>query len=573
MKKILALLFLASSAFAGSLQINQGGTGTAVIMQGTGGGGGSTPGGSSGQFQYNNGGSLAGSVALTTATAGGIAISTFTASSGTVAGYFYMGSAVTGGRGTWWDDSNKTLNLNGIDQYGNQTNVLSVTGYSNFNWKNTSYGIQYAVHVDAAGPSSGADAGETAAIYASANSYKGGLNRAIIAEATNGAVDNRAIEVLHGNVLLNPLTASQFVKTDASKNLVSDGLYNDTATWTAQQTFKNQITLSSSVVDGSGTVGSSGQFLQSQGAGAAPVWATAAGGGGSSTLAVQKNGVNVSSPTVAINFLGPPYLVTLVNGSTSQIGLDGSSVTMRGNGWASSVDTSTGAIWTQFGAVATSTAAIWTQFGAVATSTGAIITRANLAAAATAQVALDTTTIAGNVSTIQGYYSGGVLKVANGGTGTASPGLVAGTNITSITGTWPNQTINAATQGGSTPAIAYRSGTLGASWDGGGSALTTGTTYWVQISTFSNYVLDGMTLTGTPSGAVSVNVSSSTVFNTAAVNICGGVCPSFTTATSSSNYTMGGWQTTINAGGYLYFMLNTASTVTQANITLDFYKP
>ena len=39
-------------------------------------------------------------------------------------------------------------------------------------------------------------------------------------------------------------------------------------------------------------------------------------------------------------------------------------------------------------------------------------------------------------------WSGTVLSVANGGTGTASPGEVAGTNIT-ITGTWPNQTINA----------------------------------------------------------------------------------------------------------------------------------
>jgi hypothetical protein len=35
----------------------------------------------------------------------------------------------------------------------------------------------------------------------------------------------------------------------------------------------------------------------------------------------------------------------------------------------------------------------------------------------------------------------GVLPIANGGTGTASPSLVQGTNVT-ITGTWPNQTIN-----------------------------------------------------------------------------------------------------------------------------------
>jgi len=36
----------------------------------------------------------------------------------------------------------------------------------------------------------------------------------------------------------------------------------------------------------------------------------------------------------------------------------------------------------------------------------------------------------------------GLLDVANGGTGTATPALVAGTNVT-ITGTWPNQTVNA----------------------------------------------------------------------------------------------------------------------------------
>lgn len=51
----------------------------------------------------------------------------------------------------------------------------------------------------------------------------------------------------------------------------------------------------------------------------------------------------------------------------------------------------------------------------------------------------------------------GIVAVANGGTGTASPGLIQGTNI-SITGTWPNQTINASASGGGVSeslAIAY----------------------------------------------------------------------------------------------------------------------
>ena len=41
----------------------------------------------------------------------------------------------------------------------------------------------------------------------------------------------------------------------------------------------------------------------------------------------------------------------------------------------------------------------------------------------------------------------GLLPVASGGTGTASPGLVQGANVT-ITGTWPNQTISATGGGG-----------------------------------------------------------------------------------------------------------------------------
>lgn len=39
------------------------------------------------------------------------------------------------------------------------------------------------------------------------------------------------------------------------------------------------------------------------------------------------------------------------------------------------------------------------------------------------------------------------VSVANGGTGTTTPSLVAGSNIT-ITGTWPNQTVASSGGGG-----------------------------------------------------------------------------------------------------------------------------
>jgi hypothetical protein len=62
----------------------------------------------------------------------------------------------------------------------------------------------------------------------------------------------------------------------------------------------------------------------------------------------------------------------------------------------------------------------------------------------------NTTGTAGNVT--------GLVAVANGGTGTATPSLVAGTNVT-VTGTWPNQTIAASGGGGSaTKTISNKTG-------------------------------------------------------------------------------------------------------------------
>jgi len=72
----------------------------------------------------------------------------------------------------------------------------------------------------------------------------------------------------------------------------------------------------------------------------------------------------------------------------------------------------------------------------------------------------------------------GTLPVANGGTGTATPSIIAGTNVT-VTGTWPNQTIAASggggSPGGSTTQVQYNNagafgGITGATTNG--TALT-----------------------------------------------------------------------------------------------------
>lgn len=105
-------------------------------------------------------------------------------------------------------------------------------------------------------------------------------------------------------------------------------------------------------------------------------------------------------------------------------------------------------------------------------------------------------------------WSGTVLAVANGGTGTSSPGLVAGTNIT-ITGTWPNQTINAAGGGGSMvypgAGIAY---STGSAW---GTSYTTSGTGTVLALTDSPVFNDDITVgtAGTATGVVKLNGTTS----------------------------------------------------------------
>jgi len=58
-----------------------------------------------------------------------------------------------------------------------------------------------------------------------------------------------------------------------------------------------------------------------------------------------------------------------------------------------------------------------------------------------------------STSTTGSVTLGGTLAVASGGTGTSSPSLVAGTNV-SITGTWPNQTVNSTATGSVTSVTA-----------------------------------------------------------------------------------------------------------------------
>ena len=95
-------------------------------------------------------------------------------------------------------------------------------------------------------------------------------------------------------------------------------------------------------------------------------------------------------------------------------------------------------------------AAFRTAIGAGTSSTSGTVTSVALSVPAFLSVSGSPITSSGTLAV---SLSGTALPVANGGTGSTSPSLVQGTNI-SITGSWPNQTINASNSAGVSESLA-----------------------------------------------------------------------------------------------------------------------
>jgi hypothetical protein len=114
------------------------------------------------------------------------------------------------------------------------------------------------------------------------------------------------------------------------------------------------------------------------------------------------------------------------------------------------------------------------------------LTSGTVAAAQVATLNQNTTGTAANVT--------GIVAVANGGTGTATPGLVAGTNVT-ISGTWPDQTVNA--MGG----VTINRAVIHASWVG--APL-------LSSQAFGLFINDSSTSISVPSGCTNSTANAMT---------------------------------------------------------------
>jgi len=138
----------------------------------------------------------------------------------------------------------------------------------------------------------------------------------------------------------------------------------------------------------------------------------------------------------------------------------------------------------------------------------------------------------------------GVLPVANGGSGTATPSIVAGTNVT-VSGTWPNQTVNSTASGSGT--VTSVAATVPSIFSIAGSPITTSGTLAMTYSGTALPVANGGTslTTLTANNVILGNGTSAPTF----------VAPSTSGNVLTSNGTT--WQSTTPAAG---------GTVTSASV-------
>jgi hypothetical protein len=156
-----------------------------------------------------------------------------------------------------------------------------------------------------------------------------------------------------------------------------------------------------------------------------------------------------------------------------------------------------------------------------------------------------------------------ILPVANGGTGTATPGLVEGAGV-SITGTWPDQTIAASAVNDAIQFVI----------DGGGATLTTGMKGYIEVPFACT--LTRATLLADQSGSVVINIYKCTEaqFDAGATHpvsgdkITASAPPTISSATKSQDATLTGWTTSISAGDILAFNVDSATTIQRVTISL-----
>ncbi len=157
---------------------------------------------------------------------------------------------------------------------------------------------------------------------------------------------------------------------------------------------------------------------------------------------------------------------------------------------------------------------------------------------------------------------------------TASSLVSTGTLTGGATGTGFTIALGSSTITGTLPAANnetnLRHTSIGATFNGGGSAIAANSKQWVYVP--YGTIIQSWTIGCDASGSIAFDVQMDTYanFSTSMTSIAGTDFPTVTTATKAQDLVLTGWGTTaIPAGDYILFKVTSATTVTNCNIVLD----
>ncbi len=157
---------------------------------------------------------------------------------------------------------------------------------------------------------------------------------------------------------------------------------------------------------------------------------------------------------------------------------------------------------------------------------------------------------------------------------TASSLVSTGTLTGGATGAGFTIALGSSTITGTLPAANnetnLRHTSIGATFNGGGSAIAANSKQWVYVP--YGTTIQSWTIGCDASGSIAFDVQMDTYanFSTSMTSIAGTDFPTVTTATKAQDLVLTGWGTTaIPAGDYILFKVTSATTVTNCNIVLD----
>lgn len=118
---------------------------------------------------------------------------------------------------------------------------------------------------------------------------------------------------------------------------------------------------------------------------------------------------------------------------------------------------------------------------------------------------------------------------------------------------------------------------IGMGFDGGGSAISTGLKSWVRVPMACT--IQDVEMVADQSGSIVVDIWKGTysaanlpTAPTSSASICASAKPTISSSNKSQDVTLTGWTTSISAGDYLYFNVNSCTTITKCTIALKVLK-